>query len=151
MSVTLLSIHADSLALFALNIEILLADVAKLEISNISILTRPVTPSVTSRSNFTPCLENSRIEWRFNFGNGSSSLGDHRGGGVHSRSLFITRTAVSQRTTRSTEAGALELPTFRLSMSRRAFSYRAASSWNRLSQAVTGSGTRAELLRRLWL
>ena len=31
------------------------------------------------------------------------------------RSLFIPRTAVSQRTTRSTEAGALELPAFRLS------------------------------------
>ena len=65
------------------------------------------------------------------------------------RSLFTPRAAVSQRTTRSTEAGALELPGFRLSSSRRAFSYRAASSWNRLSPAVTGSGTRAEFLRRL--
>ena len=65
------------------------------------------------------------------------------------RSLFTPRAAVSQRTTRSTEAGALELPAFRLSSSRRAFSYRATSSWNRLSPAVTGSGTRAEFLRRL--
>ena len=37
----------------------------------------------------------------------------------------------------------------RLSTSRRAFSYRAASSWNRLSPAVADSGTRAEFLRRL--
>ena len=65
------------------------------------------------------------------------------------RSMFTHRAAVSQRTTRSTEAGALELPAFRLSMSRRAFSYRAAAAWNRLSPAVTGSVTRAEFLRRL--
>ena len=31
------------------------------------------------------------------------------------RSLFVARAAVSRRTTRSTEAGALELPAFRLS------------------------------------
>ena len=65
------------------------------------------------------------------------------------RSLFTPRAAVSRRTTRSTEAGALELPAFRLSSSRRVFSYRAASSWNRLSPAATSSGTRAEFLRRL--
>ena len=65
------------------------------------------------------------------------------------RSLFVPRTAVSQRGTRSTEAGALELPPYRLSASRRAFSYRAAAAWNRLSPAVTGSVTRAEFLRRL--
>ena len=65
------------------------------------------------------------------------------------RSLFVPRAAVSQRSTRSTEAGALQLPAFRLSTSRRAFSYRAASTWNRLSPAVTGSETRAEFLRRL--
>ena len=46
------TIHADSLALFALNIEILLADVTKPEKSKILILTRPVTSSVTSGSNF---------------------------------------------------------------------------------------------------
>ena len=43
------TIHADSLALFALNIEILLADVTKPEKSNILTLTWPVTSSVTSR------------------------------------------------------------------------------------------------------
>ena len=65
------------------------------------------------------------------------------------RSLFVARAAVSRRTTRATLAGMLELPHFRLSMSRRAFSYRAASSWNRLPSAVTGSRTRAEFLRLL--
>ena len=54
------TIHADSLALVVLDIEILLADVTKPEISNIPTLTRPVTSSVTSRSNFTPWLESSR-------------------------------------------------------------------------------------------
>ena len=39
--------HADSLALFALNIEILLADVTKPEMSNILILTWPVTSLMT--------------------------------------------------------------------------------------------------------
>ena len=52
--------HADSLALFALNIKIVLANVTKTEKSNILTLTWPVTWSVTSRSNFTPCLESSR-------------------------------------------------------------------------------------------
>ena len=46
------TIHADSLALFALNIEILLADVIKTEKSKILTLTWPVTSSVTSWSNF---------------------------------------------------------------------------------------------------
>ena len=63
------------------------------------------------------------------------------------RSLFAARADVSQRTTRATLAGMLEPPGFRLSMSRRAFSYRAASSWNRLPPAVTGSQTRTEFLR----
>ena len=44
------TIHADSLALFALNIEILLADVTKPEKSKILNLTWPVTSSVTSRA-----------------------------------------------------------------------------------------------------
>ena len=48
------TIHADSLALFALNIEILLADVTKPEKSKILTLTWPVTSSVTSGSNFWP-------------------------------------------------------------------------------------------------
>ena len=54
------TIHADSLALFALNIEILLADVTKPEKSKILTLTWPVTSSVTSRSNFWPCMGSSR-------------------------------------------------------------------------------------------
>ena len=43
------TIPADSLALFELNIEILLADVTKPEKSNIFTLTWPVTSLVTSR------------------------------------------------------------------------------------------------------
>ena len=50
------TIHADSLALFALNIEILLADVTKPEKSKILTLTWPVTSSVTSGSNLWPCV-----------------------------------------------------------------------------------------------
>ena len=44
------TIHADSLALVELNIEILLSDVTKPEKSNILTLTWPVTSLVTSRS-----------------------------------------------------------------------------------------------------
>ena len=65
------------------------------------------------------------------------------------RSLFVARAAVSQRTTRATLAGMLEPPGFRLSMSRRVFSYRAASSWNRLPPAITGAQTIAEFIRLL--
>ena len=61
------TIHADSLALFALNINILLADVTKPEISNIPTLTRPVPLSLTSRSNFTPFLESSHKGYRVAF------------------------------------------------------------------------------------
>ena len=53
------------MAFFAFDTEILLADVTKPEISNIPTLTRPVTSSVTSRSNFTPCLASS-ITWLSN-------------------------------------------------------------------------------------
>ena len=53
------TIHADSLALFGLHSEIVLADVTKPEKSNILALTWPVTSSVTSRSSFTPGLESS--------------------------------------------------------------------------------------------
>ena len=49
------TIHADSLALFALNIDILLADVTKPEKSKILTLTWPVTSSATSRWNCLPC------------------------------------------------------------------------------------------------
>ena len=44
------TIHADSLALFALNIGILLADVTKPEMSNLLTLNCPVTSLVTPRS-----------------------------------------------------------------------------------------------------
>ena len=54
------TIHADSLALFALNIEILLGDVTNPEKSKILTLTWPVTSSVTSGSNFWPCTGSSR-------------------------------------------------------------------------------------------
>ena len=54
------TIHADALALFALNIEILLADVTKPEKSKILTLTWPVTSSVTSGSIFLPCTGSSR-------------------------------------------------------------------------------------------
>ena len=53
-------IHADSLALFALNIEILLANVTKSEMSNIPTLTWPVTSSVISRLIFSSWLESLR-------------------------------------------------------------------------------------------
>ena len=78
------TIHADSLALFALNIEILLADVTKPEKSKILTLTWPVTSSVTSGSNFWPCTGSSRTGLSngvWNFVNRSSSLRDLRGGG----------------------------------------------------------------------
>ena len=55
------------------------------------------------------------------------------------RSLFTPRSAVSVRNTRSTLTGTLQLPNFRLFMSRRAFSFRSASSWNRLSPATRAS------------
>ena len=54
------TIHAGSLALCALNIEILLADVTKPEKSKILTLSWPVTSSVTSGSNFIPCTGSSR-------------------------------------------------------------------------------------------
>ena len=54
------TIHADSLCLFALNIDILLADVTKPEKSKILTLTWPVTSSVTSGSNVWPCTGSSR-------------------------------------------------------------------------------------------
>ena len=79
------TIHADSLTLFALNIEILLADVTKPEKSKILTLTWPVTSSVTSRSIFLPCTGRSRTGlsngvWNLEFGSvvleisGGSSL-----------------------------------------------------------------------------
>ena len=54
------TIHADLLALFALNIEILLPDNNRPEKSKILTLTWPVTSSVTSGSNFWHCTGSSR-------------------------------------------------------------------------------------------
>ena len=54
-------------------------------------------------------------------------------------SLFTIRATVSQRETRATLSGALELPAYRPSTSRRTFSYRTASSWSNLSQDPAGS------------
>ena len=57
------------------------------------------------------------------------------------RNMFIRRSTVSSRTTRSSEAGDLELPRCRLSATQRGFRYRAAASWNHLPPAVTGRQT----------
>ena len=46
------------------------------------------------------------------------------------RSMFVTRSAVSHRSTRSTEAGRLELPQCRLVCTQRSFRYRAAATWD---------------------
>ena len=67
------TIHADSLALFALNIDILLADVTKPKKSKIMTLTWPVTSSMTSGSNVWPCADSSLTEltngvWNLEFG-----------------------------------------------------------------------------------
>ena len=53
-------IHADSITLFALNIDILLAKLIKPEKTKILTLTWPVTSSVTSKSNVLRCSESSR-------------------------------------------------------------------------------------------
>ena len=55
------------------------------------------------------------------------------------RSMFVARSAVSHRSTRSTEAGRLELPRCRLVCTQHSFRYRAAATWNDLSPDVTGS------------
>ena len=65
------------------------------------------------------------------------------------RSLFAPRSTISHRVTRATTAGTLQLPPFRLSLTRRTFSYRAAMSWNCLPSTISGSPSRAELIRRL--
>ena len=65
------------------------------------------------------------------------------------RALFTPRADISARTTRASSAGALEMPALRLSMSRRAFSYRAAAAWNRLPQSVTSAQTRTSFISLL--
>ena len=52
------------------------------------------------------------------------------------RQMFIPRSAVSTRTTRSTVAGALHLQQCKLSSTQRAFRYRATASWNQLPPAI---------------
>lgn len=54
------------------------------------------------------------------------------------RSQFAKRSDVSCRSTRSTEAGRLELPLCRLTGTQRAFRYRAAAAWNRLAPGAPG-------------
>ena len=77
------TIHADSLAFLRLTsnsfaiLAILLTDVTKPEISNIPTLTRPVTSSVVKYHTSFGKFTHRAIEWRLNFGNRSSSLGDH--------------------------------------------------------------------------
>ena len=53
------------------------------------------------------------------------------------RSMFVQRSAISSRATRSSEAGDLELPRCRLSATQRGFRYRAAAAWNKLPPALT--------------
>ena len=53
------------------------------------------------------------------------------------RGMFVPRSAVSLRTTRSTAAGALELQKCKLSSTQRSFRYRASASWNELPPAIT--------------
>ena len=63
------------------------------------------------------------------------------------RAMFRRRSAASKRLTRATAAGAavLELPRFRLAVTRRLFPYRAAVSWNALPRNVTGSASMSRL------
>ena len=57
------------------------------------------------------------------------------------RRMFVPRSAVSRRATRSTEAGDLDLQRCKLSATQRGFRYRAAAAWNQLPPAVTGKRT----------
>ena len=63
------------------------------------------------------------------------------------RALFVRRSQVSARETRSTAAGELQLAKCRLSATQRTFSYRAARAWNALPPAVTAAQIRRELMR----
>ena len=59
------------------------------------------------------------------------------------RRMFVPRSEVSSRVTRSVEAGAIENQKCRLSSTRRAFRYRAIALWNQLPPAVTSQPTLA--------
>ena len=65
------------------------------------------------------------------------------------RSMFVARSAVSHRSTRSTEAGRLELPRCRLVCTQRGFRYRAAATWNMLSPTVTNIRSAREFKRAI--
>ena len=53
------------------------------------------------------------------------------------RAMFETRSAVSQRETRSSDAGKLQLARCRLEHTKKSFRYRAAATWNGLPKRVT--------------
>ena len=61
--------------------------------------------------------------------------------------MFHPRSAVSERLTRATDAGAtvLEVPRLHLATARLLFPYRAAASWNGLPRHVTESASRLQL------
>ena len=65
------------------------------------------------------------------------------------KTMFRPRSAVTERQTRATAAGAavLQLPRLRLTTARRLFPYRAAASWNGLPRGVKESGSRLQLLK----
>ena len=65
------------------------------------------------------------------------------------RAMFRPRSAVSERRTRATAAGAAvpKLSRFRLTAARRLFPYRAAATWNRLPRHVTVAASKRQLLR----
>ena len=63
------------------------------------------------------------------------------------RALFVRRSQVSARETRSTAAGDLQLAKCHLSATQRTFSYRAARAWNALPPTVTAAQSRGELMR----
>ena len=65
------------------------------------------------------------------------------------RSMFVTRSAISSRSTRSTDAGRLELPRCRLACTQRSFRYRAAATWNRLSPDVAAIETERAFKRAI--
>ena len=65
------------------------------------------------------------------------------------QTMFRLRSAVSERRTRATVAGAavLELPRFCLTSARRLFPYMAAAAWNGLPRHVTDAASKRQLLR----
>ena len=65
------------------------------------------------------------------------------------KALFIKRSQVSQRDTRATLSGELQLEKCRLSGTQRCFSYRAAAAWNQLPVSVTDAPSRDKFLSAL--